>query len=922
MHRFILRLALIVGFLPISRAMCAQVIVPADADSIVVKIERPEAMGSATTCRGFNDMPPAWLPLRIAVALDKGRPVTGVAFAAQFNASGHEVDVDKLRIEQGRLKGEVVVTLHWGEIQSAMAFSEDKRIQAGAPKWADGTRQTIVLDTPIAQHIGAPNGTASWPSDVTDPKGKILNAPAQAWNDPGIAPGQAVNVELHLGTFVGPKERKLTKCNHHDGMHGSACLLLRTTFHNGKARAWTVLQAPERYNMDTADLLWKVEASEVSLSGRKLTGKLTLKSAVDKQMLERLKSPIQQLKFEPFPDGLVSLDLSCVVAGRYIAGSATVAVGGAIHSSRITGAARGYPFAVFADRTPANALWKLDRQSDPALVAQAVEESLVPIRPGEPGKREFWSEYADKGACSIYLVNGKKMVWFTKKSPGGNSLEEMPLEDFWAARPRPNSGPPAFIAAPSLNLAPIPGAERYRLTAYPSEGQKSKAMASVEVEQPWKPLAELWKKLPVSDQRWDLAIEGLNAQGSVVPGSGIVRLAIKRKSPFQGPYSTPPRSYREGALMLARWIRDNPRYTDMRGLSGEQVGSGAGDYATWFISYAALYAGQVLYQLSPDPVERADALDLSLNVADVWRESCRLNVMPDVYQTKTCDMFHYGLAWLDMYRLSGDPVFRDLALLLAQKLAQRQESNGVWGPIAPESGKVSRDEKTGRPVVITFHQPGLMEYDPSSILYFLGRLRKELKVNDFAPTEAKAWAWLEANSIARFDWRREGPGEGSQHMMPSPTVGDLALRCFDYLDLDLPDRPADVALMTDLLRWCEDRHVDWSRKDGSTLVYPRMFGRKDEHLRLADAYARLAVRTKNALHRAKAEALATAALVAQNAVSGQLGVGIYPSPELLNKSANLQGSGDGGLRGEYSVLSLMRLAQLWESGKTDPVVKP
>ena len=917
-----LQIALIAGLLSIPMTMFAQE-TAIIRESTVVKIERPEAMGTTTTCRGFNDLPPAWLPLRIAVALDQGRPVTGVAFAAQFNASGHEVNVDALRIEQGRLKGEVVVSLRWGELQSAMAVSEDKRVQEGAPKWADGTRQTIRLDTPIAQHIGAPNGTASWPSDVTNPRGKILNAPPQAWRDPGIVPGLVVNVELHLGTYVGPKERKLTRCNHYDGMHGSGCLLLRTTFQDGKTGAWTVLQAPERYNADTADLLWKVEASEVSLSEGKLYGKLTLKSLVDQHMLGRLKSPIQQLKYEPFPEGLVSLDLSCVVAGRSIAGSATVAVAGATHSSRITGAARGYPFAIFADRTSANAVWKLDRQSDPALVAQAVEESLVSIRPGEPGKREFWSDYADKGACSIYPVDGKNMVWFTKAIPGvGWSFHEMPLEDFWNAHPLPRSGPSAFIAAPSLNLAPIPGAERYRLTAYPNEGQKSKAIASVEVEQPWKPLVELWRALPAGDQRWDLAIEGLNAQGSAVPGSGVVRLAIKRKLPFQGPYSTSPRSYREGALKLARWIRDNPRFTDMRGLAGEPVDAGPGDAQTWLISFGALYAGQVLYQLSPDPVERADALELSLNVADVWRECCRLNVMPDVYQTATGDMFHYGIAWMDMYRLSGDPVFRDLALHLAQKFAQRQEANGVWGPIYPATGKVSRDEKTGRPVVITAHLPGLMEYDPSSTLYFLGRLRKELKVDDFVPTEARAWAWMEANSIARFDWRREGPGESTQHRMPSPTVADCALRCFDYLDLDLPDRPADVALMTDLLRWCEDRHVDWSRKDGSSLVYPRMFGRKDEHMRLADAYARLADRTKNALHRAKAEALATAALVAQNAVSGQLGVGIYPSPQLLNKSADLQGTGDGGLRGEYSVLSLMRLAQMWEQEKTDPAVKP
>jgi len=104
-------------------------------------------------------------------------------------------------------------------------------------------------------------------------------------------------------------------------------------------------------------------------------------------------------------------------------------------------------------------------------------------------------------------------------------------------------------------------------------------------------------------------------------------------------------------------------------------------------------------------------------------------------------------------------------------------------------------------------------------------------------------------------------------------------------------------------------------------VYPRATGLNDTHLRLALAYAVLANRTGSRLHRAKAEALANAALVAQNPLSGQI-------PFDLSVDSSLRpwggpGFGDGGNRQEYGTLALMRLAQLWEPAKnTPPSSKP
>ncbi|MEI8121087.1 MAG: hypothetical protein WCI20_03480 [bacterium] len=121
--------------------------------------------------------------------------------------------------------------------------------------------------------------------------------------------------------------------------------------------------------------------------------------------------------------------------------------------------------------------------------------------------------------------------------------------------------------------------------------------------------------------------------------------------------------------------------------------------------------------------------------------------------------------------------------------------------------------------------------------------------------------------------------------------------------------------MTDLLRWCEERGVIWQRKEDKLLVYPRLepVGIRESPAqngaigRLALAYARLAALTGDKLHRAKAEALAGAILVAQNPVTGQ----IYDNN--LSIDPAISGAGDGGNRGEFAGRALMRLAQLWET---------
>ena len=54
------------------------------------------------------------------------------------------------------------------------------------------------------------------------------------------------------------------------------------------------------------------------------------------------------------------------------------------------------------------------------------------------------------------------------------------------------------------------------------------------------------------------------------------------------------------------------------------------------------------------------------------------------------------------------------------------------------------------------HGSHLWEYDCSEVLWFLGRLRKELGTDAFRATEDKAYRWVIDHSVKAFFWRDQG----------------------------------------------------------------------------------------------------------------------------------------------------------------------
>ncbi len=889
-------------------ALCLAVPVTVAGESSDVALAKSESPDGAWVLRleaPFVKDLPAWMPLRIDLEIAGGKPVQAVASAIHLNLNWHSVDVTGLRLEGGRLSGSLAVTFQSDDYEKGVVAASAKAPNPrdrGKDRFAGLPAQVIAVDIPLGTITGAAPGTAK--IEVSGGK-KQLTVAARAWRPIPAAAGAPRSVEFQILQWdaIKPRQRSAIESRHASQTYG-ALLLRGILLPDGSTRDWICLQAPVFHYVQSADLLWSVENAKITLNQGDLSGAFDLVPTKDEKLRALARG---EPKFTPLPEQALAVRLKARLIGTRVAGAAEMAHATPT-TSTVLGQVRTQPFARHADRTPRT--WAFTAEADPALVAAAEKEASTPLRPGEPGKTWFWTESAMYGGYDIFQADGKKIVAFDFRPPLDGKLYGSEDVEVYRAKLIARGKDAGFsgIAPPTFNLPAIPGAARYRF----SVGTDS-AESPVRHAVP----PDLWRRLPATGQGQKLTIQGLDGAGQNV--GEAVTISVTRMPAFQGPYfKTLPRTCREAALLSARWISDNPVHTVSRlnhGLHDRLCLNHNNDIQLWSNTFGALYAGLFLAQTSPDPAEREHGLDLAITVGEVWMRSFAIAYLPDTYKGWAFDQWVYGIGWLELYRLTGDPRWRDLVMEHAKRLCSKQMPSGAWTETDPDSGGTAYDAALGRPKMMSLQGPTMQQWDPSSTLYYLGRIRKDLKTDDFRAAEDKAWQWLQENSIARFDWRRQGPQESTQQKQPWPVLPDCALQCYEYLALDLPGRTADPALMEDLLRWSEERSVDWRRQAHPTQVFPQGSSHRDAQLRLARACARQAQRTGSALWKAKAEALVGARLTAQFPTTGQI-----PHVQEVDVVLNLSGGSSPGasitsMCGEYGTMALLDLAALWEPAK-------
>jgi len=465
-----------------------------------------------------------------------------------------------------------------------------------------------------------------------------------------------------------------------------------------------------------------------------------------------------------------------------------------------------------ARRALADRIKPMLRQPDPKLAEQAAEEAQHPVRPGEPGKQEFWS--------IRHLAR--------------------------------------FIYPPSVGFEEAPGATRYRYDVYPKNAKAPSA--SFEADKPWRPLTPIWKQLPASaspEIRYTLKVVALDASGKELgpckykvavgggadghPAKGSTErrlpngmrevvwghrdvLAFQKMPSFAGPYLDPIRDYDQAVLEKFRQMRDSPdigyTFTMVPLKSDETMPKfgvpGNGEIST--ATQVAMSSLALLHQLSPDAAEKKQALEMARRAGDWLIGQSRTPLkLPSTYHGMICHCHRAGLGYLDLYRVTKEPKWLKAAEDLAQTLAGLQQPSGTW--------TWTRPDRAGKPdfsPCIQFFGISDPEFDASDILYFYGRLRKEAGCTRFAEVETKALHWVMENSAKTFYWRDHQGNDG-----PHRPLGNVSLSVVNYFVRYLLEwaepTEANLKLADEVLRFCEDQYMDWSRNpDG--LDTPRVGG--------------------------------------------------------------------------------------------------
>lgn len=499
-----------------------------------------------------------------------------------------------------------------------------------------------------------------------------------------------------------------------------------------------------------------------------------------------------------------------------------------------------------------------DAQPDAGLVAAARTEARMPIRAGSPAG-PFWN-WRHRGAI------------------------------------------PA-IAAPVLPLLPVTGAARYRQT-WTSGG----TVTTTTVAEPWATPAATWDALPTGP--CSVEVVALDAAGSVlserpqrfrrtridlaqrardpkrkpkpaeidwvarglaggqpdpVP-SGPVAL-IKRVS-FQGPYYTLPPDWGQRIDRAARAVVEYPSLLPSRGLGLWHEPTADGDHGIQREVPSAIFAWLAVADADPRWLTEAETSGHAL-LAGIHAKSGLVHT----YQGHA-DIQYRSLACLvDLAVATRSQVWRQRAIDYATALCRFQQPGGSWVCIDAATGAQHKPDG--------FFDAELVEFCPSQLLWQLGRLRTQLGHDALREYEDRAHSYLRANSLTTWEWPNQGYHSATLGY-PYRLAGQNPLAYAFYLMECADPAQRDPALITDLLRWCEDVHVDWSRQApaAGTPAFPRLIDGGDGYrsegypIRMAAwqalAWAELYALTRLPLHRAKAEAFLAAVLTAQDPGSGAI----------------------------------------------------
>ena len=402
--------------------------------------------------------------------------------------------------------------------------------------------------------------------------------------------------------------------------------------------------------------------------------------------------------------------------------------------------------------------WTFDGINWSALNAKAAQQSLMPLRAGEPDLKPFWNKNARR-----------------------------------------------FIHAPSFEFSLTNNAASYRYTA---QHRDSGSNFTFTASTPWQPLTNIWAALPVGYV--DLTVTPLDAGGG--PLTGDQTRSFYRAACFRGPYAAGVRSYSEAAKLC---------YAGVYNLDHVQnwLVTGTPSDAYELYCYPAKIIASVIEamvahsKLSDVAAERTNALAIAKAAAD-WMiansqpEGAPLEYLPPTYWGNKRTAASYAgqnmmiyppdaaLAYLMLYEATSNTTYRTAALNIANTLKNIQLANGSW--------YLKIWENSGLPVSSNI-------VIPEGYFEELFTRAAELSGDaSYLTCAARSRAYVMSGPFVTYNW--EGQFED---VHPTPPYENLEkgkpAEFSSYLFKLSASDPSLEPQARELIAWCEDQFTIWSQ---------------------------------------------------------------------------------------------------------------
>lgn len=463
------------------------------------------------------------------------------------------------------------------------------------------------------------------------------------------------------------------------------------------------------------------------------------------------------------------------------------------------------------------------------LNAEAAKEYLTPIRPASEGRNPCWNEFCKK-----------------------------------------------FIYAPAFDVKAVEGADNYKFIIKEKDGSGEWSFTSTD---PCADLSPIWASVPPS--KVDLTVLAIDGKENVLDTA--YKRSFLRNFPFEGPYNSNVRPYREAAIMAALYIHKTPgaqkfKETFVPDLDLYSHFTYANKVIGGLISVEAKIAEYV-------PSLKEEALLIARNAARFLIDQSRpegdcLEYFPPTYygdrvaskndwnvgRTMTMDACYSGNAFLDLFRVTGDSLYYDRALKIADTFMKIQNEDGSF-PI-----KVYFE--TGEPV----NEVKAMLHP---ILNYTRRLENEYGVTKYADMSARAAKWMKEVALETFDLTGQFEDVTVEGLKPYQNLTNCTAS--PYASYILRGHPSaeEIEDARDLIRLSEDQFVHWNalpNKDGvRPIATPCVYEQHryqvpvdNSSCNVANAYLDLYEATGDELAFAKAKALVDNLTVVQDITNGKI----------------------------------------------------